>query len=84
MAAGVPIIGTTVAGVTDVLRDGREGLLTPPGDAAALAAAVTRVMSSPALWHDLRATAHARQQARFSDASMAAGVAAAYRNILGC
>ncbi len=83
MAAGVPIIGTTVAGVTDVLRDGCEGLLTAPGDAAALAAAVARVMSAPALWHDLRAAAHAWQQARFSDASMAAGVAAAYREILG-
>jgi glycosyltransferase involved in cell wall biosynthesis len=82
MAAGVPIIGTSVDGVTDVLRDGRDGLLTPPGDASQLTSAVTRIISSPGLWHELRTMAHARQQERFSDRSMAAGVAAAYREAL--
>ncbi len=47
MAAGVPIIGTTVDGVTDVLRHGHDGLLTAPGDAADVAAAVTRITSEP-------------------------------------
>jgi glycosyltransferase involved in cell wall biosynthesis len=82
MAAGVPVMGTTVDGVTDVIRHGRDGLLTAPGDASALATAVAELIANPRLWQELRATAHARQTARFSVASMAAGVAAAYREIL--
>jgi glycosyltransferase involved in cell wall biosynthesis len=82
MAAGVPIIGTKVDGVTDVLCDNRAGLLASPGDAAELAAAIARVMADPELWRMLRAEAHAQQVARFSDRSMAEGVAAAYREIL--
>ncbi len=83
MAAGVPVIGTTVDGVTDVLRDGRDGLLTPPGNPFELAAAAARIMINPDLWRELREAAHARQATRFSDHSMAAGVAEAYREILG-
>jgi glycosyltransferase involved in cell wall biosynthesis len=83
MAAGVPVIGTKVDGVTDVLCDGRDGLLIAPGDTAELSAAVRRVMANPALWHELREAAHARQVACFSDHSMARGVAAIYREILG-
>jgi glycosyltransferase involved in cell wall biosynthesis len=83
MAAGVPVIGTTVDGVMDVIRDGRDGLLTPPGEAAALGNAIARVMASPELWHGLRTTSHQRQVTHFSNRSMAAGVAAAYREILG-
>jgi glycosyltransferase involved in cell wall biosynthesis len=83
MAAGVPVVGTTVDGVTDVIRHGRDGLLTPPGNVDELAAAIARVTNDVELWHELRANAHARQVSQFSDRSMAAGVAAAYREILG-
>ncbi|MBM4020036.1 MAG: glycosyltransferase family 4 protein, partial [Planctomycetes bacterium] len=46
MAAGVPVIASDVAGVRDLLEDGRAGVIVPPGDAAALAAAIRR------LWND--------------------------------
>jgi glycosyltransferase involved in cell wall biosynthesis len=83
MAAGVPVVATAVDGATDVLRDGRDGLLVPPGNPFELAAAVARVMIKPDLWYELREAAHARQATRFSDQSMAAGVADVYRGILG-
>lgn len=44
MQHGVPVVGTTVGGVPDVVRDGVDGLLVPPGDAAALAVALDRLM----------------------------------------
>jgi glycosyltransferase involved in cell wall biosynthesis len=40
MAAGVPVVATSVGGVPDVVRDGETGWLVPGGDPRALAAAV--------------------------------------------
>jgi glycosyltransferase involved in cell wall biosynthesis len=47
MAYGKPIVATRVGGIPDVLADGTEGLLVPPGDAAALADAVAALVGDP-------------------------------------
>jgi glycosyltransferase involved in cell wall biosynthesis len=49
MAAGKPVVSTSVDGCREVLEDGVSGLLVPPGDAAALAAALDRAAADPAL-----------------------------------
>lgn len=49
MWAGVPIVATEAGGVTEVVRDGVDGLLVPIGDAAALGAAIVRVLSNAPL-----------------------------------
>src|SRR5262245_57386035 len=49
MARGVPVVATRVGGVPRIVRDGENGLLVPPGDAAALAAALVRLVASPEL-----------------------------------
>lgn len=46
MALGRPVIATRTAGTEDYLEDGENGVLTPPGDAAALRTAILD------LWHD--------------------------------
>ena len=48
MAAGLPCIATRVSGNEDVIMDGECGLLVPPGDPDALAAALIRVLTRPA------------------------------------
>jgi len=48
MAAGCPLVGTSVGGIPDVTVHGRTGLLVEPGAPAALAAAVNQVLDSPA------------------------------------
>jgi glycosyltransferase involved in cell wall biosynthesis len=53
MSVGVPFIATDHGGVTEVLGDA--GLLVPPGDVDALAAAINRLLDDP----DLRARCHA-------------------------
>lgn len=44
MAAGVPVVSTSVGGVPDVLKGGELGTLVPPGDAEALAEAVLQAL----------------------------------------
>ena len=83
MAAGVPIVASRVDGVVEVIDDGRQGLLVPPGDPAALAAAIERVIRDDADVPALRAAAWLRQRVEFSDRTMAEGVAAVYREVLG-
>ena len=46
MAAGRPVIATAVGGVPEVVRPEESGLLVPPGDVAALAAAMGRLADS--------------------------------------
>lgn len=44
MAAGAPTVATRVGGTPEAVVDGRTGLLVPPGDAPALAAAIARLL----------------------------------------
>jgi len=46
---GMPIVATSVGGVPQVVTDGVEGLVVPPGDPVSLADAVQRVVADPAL-----------------------------------
>jgi len=48
MAAGRPTVATEVGGVADVVANGETGLVVPPGDATALAGALTAVAASGA------------------------------------
>ncbi|MBA3268546.1 MAG: glycosyltransferase family 4 protein [Acidimicrobiia bacterium] len=48
MAAQTPIVASDLPGYRNVARHGQEALLVPPGDAAALGRALTRVIREPA------------------------------------
>ncbi len=82
MAAGVPVVGTRVDGVIDAIRDGSDGLICEPGDAASLSSAINRVISGQIDWQALREAAWRRQREQFSDRSMAGSLAQLYREIL--
>ncbi|MBX2806830.1 MAG: glycosyltransferase [Hyphomicrobiales bacterium] len=49
MAAGLPIISSRVAGIPELVEDGVSGLLVPPGDADAVASAISELLADPAL-----------------------------------
>lgn len=49
MAAGLPVVASDIPGFREVVRDGVEGLLVPPRDPQALAAAVARVLGDRSL-----------------------------------
>lgn len=72
MACGLPVVATRVGGIPEVVRDGVDGLLVPPGDPAALAAALTSV--TPAMG----VSARQRVAEAFGIERCAAGLAAVY------
>jgi len=45
MAAGLPVVASSVGGICELVDDGRNGLLVPPDDASALADRICRLMS---------------------------------------
>jgi glycogen synthase len=57
MQHGVPVVGTSVGGVPDVVSHDVDGLLVPPSDAVALGAALERLMSNESLRRRLGAAA---------------------------
>jgi glycosyltransferase involved in cell wall biosynthesis len=82
MAAGLPVVASDVGGIPAVVRDGRTGLLVPPGDTDALAAALDRLVADPALRERLAAGARARAR-DFAWPQLAARVAAVYAGVRG-
>ncbi len=48
MACGIPVVASRLPGVRAVVRERRTGLLVPPGDATALAAALDHLLGAPA------------------------------------
>lgn len=60
MAAGLPVVASRLGQLTSWVEDGVTGLLCPPGDETALAAALERLWQSPSLRHHLGRAA--RQQ----------------------
>lgn len=70
MAAGRPIVATAVGGNVELVEDGIHGLLVPPGDPAALAAAMFRLLANPEFAAILGAAARKRAAERFSRQAM--------------
>jgi glycosyltransferase involved in cell wall biosynthesis len=68
MAAGLCIVSTNVGGIPYLLTDEVDALLTPPGDAAAMACAVRRVLAEPGLAEKL--SCNARRKAEQFDWSV--------------
>ena len=55
--AGVPVVASDLGGLSEVIRDGENGLLFRAGDAASLRAAIERLASDRALWAGFRVAA---------------------------
>lgn len=81
-AAGVPIITSRAGGLPEAVQDEVTGILCPPGDVPALAAAVDRLAGDAALRRRFGAAGRARILAEFSIAGMVEGNLRIYRQVL--
>jgi glycosyltransferase involved in cell wall biosynthesis len=70
MAAGLPVVASAVGGVPELVADGTTGLLVPPGDPAALAAALRLLLTDRDRARRLGAAGQERVRERFDLASL--------------
>ena len=82
MAVGVPIIGSRVCGIREVIRDGICGRLVPPADPNALATAILEVLSNPEKAAQWVLRARERVKRTFTVERMARETIAIYRQLL--
>jgi glycosyltransferase involved in cell wall biosynthesis len=70
MAAARPVVATSVGAVPEMIEHGRHGLLVSPGDPAALAGAIARLLSDRPLARRLGLAARQRSSDRYSRQAM--------------
>jgi len=80
MAAGIPVVSSSLDGVEEIIEDARHGLLTPPGDAAAMARALERLSADAPLRARLAGAARGRA-AEFSIDRMVRNTEAVYASL---
>jgi glycosyltransferase involved in cell wall biosynthesis len=76
MALGRPVIATATPGMEDYVEPGVTGLLVPPGDPAALAAAIGTLLDDTAQAEALGTAAQVRVQEQNSSQAQASRLAA--------
>ncbi|MGP8060343.1 MAG: glycosyltransferase family 4 protein [Acidimicrobiales bacterium] len=83
MACGVPVVATTGGALPEVVgRDNETGLLVPPDDPGALAAAIGRLLDDPGLRARLGAAGRERVLGRFTWKVTARGTAECYQALM--
>lgn len=81
MAAGLAVVATAVDGNAEAVEDGVNGLLAPPGDPQAMAAALLRLLDDPALAAQMGAAGRERAE-EFGARKMVEDIAALYEVLL--
>lgn len=82
MAAGVPVVASRVEGVPDAVSHRNSGLLVEPGSVSQLSRAIEEIVGGKIEYAAMSRNARKRHAELFSDATMAAGVNAVYRDVL--
>jgi glycosyltransferase involved in cell wall biosynthesis len=82
MAAGVPVVSSSVGGMSEVLTDGHDALLVAPSDPSALAGALRRLVAEPQLATRLADNASATVSSGFGLDRQRHELAAFYRAVL--
>lgn len=70
MSYGTPVIASDIGGITDIVTHDQTGLLVPPGDPAALAAAIQRLARDHETWRRLADAGRRRYLEDFSWSSL--------------
>lgn len=82
MAAGLPAVATAVGAVPEMVADGREALVVPPGDAGALARALSELATWPARRREMGVLARQRVEKAYKIESTVARTERLYDELL--
>jgi glycosyltransferase involved in cell wall biosynthesis len=66
MAAGVPVVTTRIAGISELVDDGVSGYLVPPGDSEELTLKICRLLDQPELRSQFGSAGRAKVEAEFN------------------
>lgn len=83
MAAGLPAVTTAVGAVPEMVVDGREALVVPPGDAGALASALAELAAAPARRREMGELARRRVENAYRIEATVAQTERLYEELLG-
>ena len=82
MACGKPVVATTVGGIPEVVVHEETGLLVPPRDPAAMAAAIVRLLADPGLRQQMGEAGLARVRTHFSAETMVQNTLRVYQQVV--
>jgi glycosyltransferase involved in cell wall biosynthesis len=82
MAAGLPVVGTSVGGLPELIDDGRTGYVVPPSDATALAGRLRELLVDPERRREMGTAGRRRVRERFSAERMAGDIGGIYDQLL--
>jgi glycosyltransferase involved in cell wall biosynthesis len=82
MAASLPVVATNVGGNAEAVTDGVSGLIVPPEDPPALAAAINRLLSDPSRAQEMGAAGKKLASEKFTTDAMMHRITLAYASVL--
>jgi glycosyltransferase involved in cell wall biosynthesis len=82
MACGRAVVATTAGGIPEVVRDGETGVLVPPRDHEAMAAAIVKLLKDEPLRRRMGAAGLSLANARFSADRMVAETLSVYQRVV--
>jgi glycosyltransferase involved in cell wall biosynthesis len=82
MLSGLPVVATRVSAIPEIVVDGKTGVLVPPGDVAAVAEALTRLLDDAGLRRTLGDAGRTRAREEFSVQRMVEGTIRVYEEAL--
>jgi colanic acid/amylovoran biosynthesis glycosyltransferase len=82
MAAGLPVVATLHGGIPEAVEDGRDGLLTPENDSAALAASLEKIAGSPELFREFGSNAARSVRTKYEQAAAIRSLEGFYRELI--
>jgi glycosyltransferase involved in cell wall biosynthesis len=77
-----PVIASRVGGIPEIIRDGKTGLLTSPGDSQQLAQAIVRLLNNPAFGKELGANGRKLVETQFSFEAVGSHCLEIYKKVL--
>jgi len=82
MVAGLPVVANNIDGNAEIIQDGCNGFLIPPGDAAGMADKVVQLLKDQKLKQEISAKGHETALQEFSLHDMVRKIAALYEELL--